>query len=202
MFDIKVYEILSYGVIGLGFLLAVLAYRLLTREQRRDEPREPMIRAIYTFMAFSAVLCLLGIAGELLKLNSNNNNSAIRTPAQHWIKFTGIEFDSGVPATFYRVIMEVDGVEYSYPGHGVWHPNRPKFPDQRFPLKIGTHEPTVRCKIYYLLSGSNERHFATAERAKPIRHIPADEAQEVFTMVRGTRSPSRTATVRFNVFTD
>jgi hypothetical protein len=33
-------QILSYGAIGLSFLLAGLAYKLLTLEQRRDAPRD------------------------------------------------------------------------------------------------------------------------------------------------------------------
>ena len=60
-------KILSYGAIGLGFLLAFLSYRLLAKEQDRVEARSAMIRAIYSFMGFSFLLALLGFAGEFLK---------------------------------------------------------------------------------------------------------------------------------------
>ncbi len=69
--NVDPYQILSYGVIGLGFLLAFLAYRLLTREQQRDEPRPSMVRAIYTFMAFSLFLCVIGFGSEFSKSNAN-----------------------------------------------------------------------------------------------------------------------------------
>jgi hypothetical protein len=63
----KAYEILGYGVIGLGFLLAVLAYWLLTKEQKKDKVRKPMISAIHVFMGFSVFLCVLGLASEFIK---------------------------------------------------------------------------------------------------------------------------------------
>ena len=61
------FDILSYGVSGLGFLLAVLAYRLLTREQNQTEPRSNVLRSIYIFMGFSLLLCVLGISGQVLE---------------------------------------------------------------------------------------------------------------------------------------
>lgn len=62
--NLNVYDILGYGVIGLGFLLAVLAFRLLSAEQKRD-PRQEIIRAIYIFMVFSVVLCIIGFAAQV-----------------------------------------------------------------------------------------------------------------------------------------
>lgn len=53
-------DILQYGVIGLGFLLAVLAYRLLSSEQRVKIPRKKMLYSIYVFMLFSVTLCVIG----------------------------------------------------------------------------------------------------------------------------------------------
>ncbi|WP_162600985.1 hypothetical protein [Paraburkholderia sp. C35] len=60
-------EVLKYGVIGLGFLLAYLAYRLLRKEQeqRGDRPRPHLVRAISYFMVFSIVLVGLGFISEL-----------------------------------------------------------------------------------------------------------------------------------------
>ncbi len=63
----KAFEILGYGVIGLGFLLAFLAYRLLMAEQKRSTVRKNMLTAIKIFMGFSFSLCGLGLASELLK---------------------------------------------------------------------------------------------------------------------------------------
>lgn len=64
MDNLSVYQILSYGVIGLGFLLAFFAYRLLALEQQ-GTPREAIIKAIYYFMGFSILLCVIGFASEV-----------------------------------------------------------------------------------------------------------------------------------------
>jgi len=62
-----VVEILGYGVIGFAFLLAFLAYRLLTKEQKRENPRPQVIRTVYSFMVFSVVLCGFGLASEFME---------------------------------------------------------------------------------------------------------------------------------------
>jgi len=64
---LKVVEILQIGVIGLGFLLAFLAYHLLTKEQRQDNPRPIIIRSIHVFMTFSVVLCLIGVLSQQIQ---------------------------------------------------------------------------------------------------------------------------------------
>src|SRR5260370_25909522 len=56
MVGVDAFKILSYGVLGLGFLLALLAYRLLTKEQGREFVRSEILRAIYVFMVFSLLL--------------------------------------------------------------------------------------------------------------------------------------------------
>jgi hypothetical protein len=60
--------ILRYGVIGLGFLLALLAYRLLVREQHSVSPRPSMLAAINRFTIFAVVLVGLGLASEIGRL--------------------------------------------------------------------------------------------------------------------------------------
>lgn len=60
-------EFLAYGAIGLGLALAILAYRLLSKEQERPgSARAPVLRAIYVFMAFSLVLVGGGLVKEYL----------------------------------------------------------------------------------------------------------------------------------------
>jgi hypothetical protein len=58
-------EILKLGVIGLGFILALMAFMLLTREQKKSEPHIRIIHAIYTFMAFAVVLCGVGLYAQM-----------------------------------------------------------------------------------------------------------------------------------------
>jgi hypothetical protein len=62
-------KILGLGVIGLAFLLAYMAYRLLAAEQRRapvegEPPRSALLANIRLFMAFSLVLCILVIIAQ------------------------------------------------------------------------------------------------------------------------------------------
>ena len=62
-FDIP--SILSYGVIGLGFLLAFLTFRLLSNEQKNEKPRKSILNACYLFMVFSLILTGFGFASEI-----------------------------------------------------------------------------------------------------------------------------------------
>ena len=62
--DLDVVKILGYGVLGLGFLLALLAYRLLSKEQGKETPSPDTFRAIYVFMGFSLALCVLGLVSQ------------------------------------------------------------------------------------------------------------------------------------------
>ena len=70
--NLNIYDILGYGVIGLGFLLAALAYKLLSEEQKK-EPRPSIIKAIYTFMVFSVVLCIIGFAAQVFDSDSGTD---------------------------------------------------------------------------------------------------------------------------------
>lgn len=62
-----VYQILGYGVIGLGAVFAFLAYRLLANEQKRDAPRNSILKQIHAFMVMCIVLCVIGGAAEVTK---------------------------------------------------------------------------------------------------------------------------------------
>ena len=76
MSTVNPYEILSYGTIGLGFLLAFLAYRLLSKEQELKEPRRPILGAINTFMAFSIALCVIGFGSEFFRSSPAETSEA------------------------------------------------------------------------------------------------------------------------------
>lgn len=60
----KYIEALKYGLIGLGFLLALLSFWLLTSEQRKSQPRTRMLRSIYIFMGFSLLVLGFGLFAE------------------------------------------------------------------------------------------------------------------------------------------
>ena len=59
-------QFLAYGAIGVGLALALLAYRLLSKEMDMTVPRPVVIRAIYVFMAFALVLASAGFVSEYL----------------------------------------------------------------------------------------------------------------------------------------
>jgi len=80
-------NILSYGVVGLGFLLAFLAYRLLAMEQNKREPQPATIKAIYVFMAFSFSLTGLGLVSELVRYRfSTPDTSLLKTQYDNELK--------------------------------------------------------------------------------------------------------------------
>ena len=51
-------DFLAYGAIGIALALAILAYRLLSREQKNEQVREPMLKAIRNYFVLSIVLSL------------------------------------------------------------------------------------------------------------------------------------------------
>ena len=53
-------EILSYGMPGLGFLLALFTFGLIKLEQKKSRPRKPILIAIYVFMGFAVIIFLMG----------------------------------------------------------------------------------------------------------------------------------------------
>ena len=67
---------LKYGAIGLGAILAVLAYCLLGKEQEVTRPRRQVFIAIYGFMIFSLALVVGGLATELWKSEIKQTSDA------------------------------------------------------------------------------------------------------------------------------
>jgi len=75
------FDALRYGAIGLGAILAVLAYRLLRREQEQPEPRKPVLVATFVYMAFSLILFGAGFALELLRVGTFVHEPALNASA-------------------------------------------------------------------------------------------------------------------------
>lgn len=60
-------EILEFGLIGFGFLLALFTFWLLFREQNRLNDlagATPIFKPIYMFMGFSGFLIVLGLVAQ------------------------------------------------------------------------------------------------------------------------------------------
>lgn len=60
----ELFDALKYGALGFGFLLALLTYLLLRKEQHLPRPRPSMLKAINRFMAFSLILAFVGFISE------------------------------------------------------------------------------------------------------------------------------------------
>lgn len=70
-------DFLKYGAIGISLALAILSYRLLSKEQAKTEPRDSILRSIGYYMALTLVLSLLfGISEILTKQSSEENTTA------------------------------------------------------------------------------------------------------------------------------
>ena len=68
-------KILGLGVVGLGFLLAYLAYRLLSQAQLHASLAPGAFRAIYYFMTFSFALSVLGLASQFFNGHPTTSGS-------------------------------------------------------------------------------------------------------------------------------
>lgn len=64
--NINAVEILKLGAIGLGFLLAVLSFLIINKEQRKKNPSGLILKITQTFMVFSISMVILSIVSEFL----------------------------------------------------------------------------------------------------------------------------------------
>lgn len=61
-------DFLAYGAIGIALALAILSYRLLSREQQKDQVREPMLKSIRNYFILSIILSLFFGTGEVISM--------------------------------------------------------------------------------------------------------------------------------------
>ncbi len=92
----NIVEILRLGAVGLVFLLAALAFRLLLKEQAREHPRELILRSVRTFMIFAVILALIGTSPEVLPLlvgsrqTAGKTENAAKTPGDAVSRLSGV----------------------------------------------------------------------------------------------------------------
>lgn len=60
-----VLQILQVGFVGLAFLLAYMAYRLLHAQADRDKPNQSILDATSRYMLFALGMALLAVAAQL-----------------------------------------------------------------------------------------------------------------------------------------
>lgn len=69
MSDINVIEILKLGLPGLAFLLSLLSYHLLTKEQSNPQPNGNILVSIRHFMYVNIFLAVLTMAAPIIEKN-------------------------------------------------------------------------------------------------------------------------------------
>ena len=69
MGDINVVDILKLGLPGLAFLLSLLSYHLLTKEQEKTSPNVRMLKSIRQFMYLNIFFAILTIAAPIIDKN-------------------------------------------------------------------------------------------------------------------------------------
>ena len=67
MENLNIIEILKLGLPGLVFLLSVLSYRLLTKEQDKKSPSQPILRSIKQYMYVNIFLAVLTLSGPIIE---------------------------------------------------------------------------------------------------------------------------------------
>ncbi len=66
MDNVNIIDILKLGLPGLVFLLSLLSYHLLTKEQARDAPNDKMLSSIKQFMYVNIFLAILTIVAPIV----------------------------------------------------------------------------------------------------------------------------------------
>lgn len=95
------------------------------------------------------ITSLAGLLGAAIqKYGFGESAAPVVDIQQDEVRFRGIEFDGSTDVQRYRVVMNVDGVPYSYPGRSVWKKVGPKVPDQGFPLRADRREHTVGIEVF------------------------------------------------------
>jgi len=78
---------LNYGVIGLGFLLALQSFWLLNKAQRQTGIGSDISTPIYVFMVFSLLVIILGLGSEYMRYVFDKQRSELAA------QFDGLKTD-------------------------------------------------------------------------------------------------------------
>lgn len=95
-------DILRVGLSGLCFLLAVLAYRLIGKEQERDGlPRKGIFTAIYVFMGINILAATLCAVAGYLSSDTNESGEAYLHTDDYSVDYSSffVDLTSWTPKT-------------------------------------------------------------------------------------------------------
>lgn len=84
MYKLALLDILGLGAVGLAFLLALLAYRLISRQQSLKSENPSSTSTIRLFILLVIILCLIGSAPQVLNiLNEKGRISKLEQTILH-----------------------------------------------------------------------------------------------------------------------
>jgi hypothetical protein len=104
MLPFNLTETLKYGIIGFGAIMGILAFLLLTREQKKEIPNQKILNSIYIYMAFAIILLFIGILSDTLKANNKDKELTKE-----------VEFKSGFSKNALNGTFVVTGVDVDFP---------------------------------------------------------------------------------------
>jgi len=87
-------EILKIGLPGLVFLLCLLSYKLLSKEQQKTDPSPVILQSIKHYMYVNILLAVLTVAAPLLESTYAPKNSVFSVNAE----LSGTNLDRGSAA--------------------------------------------------------------------------------------------------------
>ncbi|MFP4017985.1 MAG: hypothetical protein ACLFUH_01945 [Bacteroidales bacterium] len=82
--DLNLLDFLKYGALGIALALAILSYRLLSKEQDKEEVREPILKSIRYYLFFAVILSLFFGTVELVSENDNEGEQAKMAISALW----------------------------------------------------------------------------------------------------------------------
>lgn len=69
-------EFLTYGAIGIAMVLIVLSYKLLSKEQDREDVRDPMLKSIKSYITLALILAAFFGVTEIVSMLVSGNSEA------------------------------------------------------------------------------------------------------------------------------
>jgi hypothetical protein len=102
-------DFLKYGAIGVSLALAILSYRLLSKEQDKSEVRIPVLNSIKTYFVFALLLSVFFGSVEIVtKALSTNNSTADSSIEKIWNAHFSQFPDSTLAQKTDRILKNID----------------------------------------------------------------------------------------------
>src|SRR5438552_1364588 len=91
---LDVIRLVSYGFIGFSFFLALLSFYLISQFLRQRKPERSSPRAVYIYMRFSIILCILTIISH--KMDQQDQLNKVEFGMQSQVNKIQIQLDKAL----------------------------------------------------------------------------------------------------------